>query len=218
MRAPRLDEVLEELRHLVERMTGKVRSQLQDALKALAEGDKALALRVIEGDREVNRLNHAIEDKVIETVALLRPLAGDLRFVISAMKTAIDLERIGDLAQNIAEVVYYRMGGRTPSEPLLTDLMRMGELVDGMVKIATMATLGRDPTVAYTLKDMDNEVDSLFYQVLQEVMDQARKGKDTVWAVNALLIARYLERVGDHACNIGEHAVYARTGQHIKLT
>ncbi|HYH04769.1 MAG TPA: phosphate signaling complex protein PhoU, partial [Bacillota bacterium] len=155
-----------------------------------------------------------IEEDCIRLIALQQPLARDLRVVTTVLRTSADLERIADHATNIAEITE-RIGSEQLIKPLY-DIPKMAELAEGMVRSSLQAFVDRDVTAAKATCLRDDQVDSLYEAILHELTDFILGDADrpqVVQSMNLLFVARFLERVADHATNIGERVIYLVTGK-----
>ena len=195
------------------KMAAAVEQAVADAMKALKERDKKLADAVSENDRDVDRMERQIEDMCLMLLLKQQPVAGDLRFISAALKIITDLERIGDHAQDICEISL-----TMDDKPLsvTTDLItRMFEESTAMIKMAVDAFITKDEDLATQCINHDDVVDDLFVQVRKKLIGNLQSGKeDPEELVDLLQIAKYLERVGDHAQNIGEWVIFSLTGHH----
>ena len=207
------DLELDELNTLLIKMAAKVEQAVADAMKALEERDKDLAMAVSQNDRDVDRMERRIEDMCLMLLLKQQPVAGDLRFISAALKIITDLERIGDQAQDICEISL-----TMDDKPLsvTTDLItRMFEESTAMIKMAVDAFITKDEDLATQCINHDDVVDDLFVQVREKLIHKLQNGQDDPEeSVDLLQIAKYLERVGDHAQNIGEWVVFSLTGHH----
>ena len=208
----------DELQHLKEKLL-KMGSLVEDAIKysiqSLVERDNALAERVIEHDRMVNTLDVEIDEESIRLIALRQPKAGDLRFITMAMKITTDLERMGDMAVNIAERAL-----ELNQEPVLKpyiDIPKMREIAQGMTRDALNAFVRKDKNLAMDVIMRDDEVDDLKHDVLQELAFFMAQDPSTVFrAMKISFVATYLERIADHATNIAEMVIYLVEGKIIR--
>jgi phosphate transport system protein len=208
----------DELQHLKEKLL-KMGSLVEDAIKysiqSLVERDNALAERVIEHDRMVNTLDVEIDEESIRLIALRQPKAGDLRFITMAMKITTDLERMGDMAVNIAERAL-----ELNQEPVLKpyiDIPKMREIAQGMTRDALNAFVRKDKNLAMDVIMRDDEVDDLKHDVLQELAFFMAQDPSTVFrAMKISFVAQYLERIADHATNIAEMVIYLVEGKIIR--
>ncbi len=207
------DLELNELNTQLIKMAAAVEQAVADAMKALKERDKKLADAVSENDRDVDRMERQIEDMCLMLLLKQQPVAGDLRFISAALKIITDLERIGDHAQDICEISL-----TMDDKPLsvTTDLItRMFEESTAMIKMAVDAFITKDEDLATQCINHDDVVDDLFVQVRKKLIGKLQSGKeDPEELVDLLQIAKYLERVGDHAQNIGEWVIFSLTGHH----
>lgn len=207
------DLELDELNTLLIKMAAKVEQAVADAMKALEERDKDLAMAVSKNDRDVDRMERRIEDMCLMLLLKQQPVAGDLRFISAALKIITDLERIGDHAQDICEISL-----TMDEKPLSvsTDLItRMFIESTAMIKMAIDAFITNDEDLATQCINHDDVVDDLFLELREEIIDKFREQKeDPHELVDLLQIAKYLERVGDHAQNIGEWVIFSLTGHH----
>ena len=208
----------EELQHLKEKLL-KMGSLVEDAIKnsvlSLVERDNDLARRIIDNDRLVNTLDVEIDEESIRLIALRQPMAGDLRFITTAMKITTDLERMGDLGVNIAERAL-----ELNQEPILKpyiDIPRMREIAQGMTRDALDAFVRKDKKLAMDVIMRDDEVDELKHSVLQELAFFMVQDPTTVTrAMKVSFVAQYLERIADHATNIAEMVIYLIEGKIIR--
>ncbi|MBS6524499.1 phosphate signaling complex protein PhoU [Aedoeadaptatus acetigenes] len=207
------DLELDELNTLLIKMAATVEQAVSDAMTALKNRDKDLAISVSDNDRDVDRMERQIEDMCLMLLLKQQPVAGDLRFISAALKIITDLERIGDHAQDICEISL-----TMDDKPLsvTTDLItRMFEESTAMIKMAVDAFITKDEDLATQCINHDDVVDDLFVQVREKLIHKLQNGQDDPEeSVDLLQIAKYLERVGDHAQNIGEWVVFSLTGHH----
>lgn len=208
----------EELQHLKEKLL-KMGSLVEDAIKysiqALVERDNTLAQKVIDNDRLVNTLDVEIDEESIRLIALRQPKAGDLRFITMAMKITTDLERMGDMAVNVAERAL-----ELNKEPILKpyiDIPKMREIAQGMTRDALDAFVRKDKNLAMDVIMRDDEIDDLKHAVLQELAFFMVQDPTTVTrAMKISFVAQYLERIADHATNIAEMVIYLVEGKIIR--
>ena len=208
----------EELRHLKDallRMASLAEAAIGLAVKALVSRDAALAQHVIESDQAINMAEVEIDEQCLKLLALYQPEAKDLRFITMAFKINNDLERMGDLAVNIAERTLELL-----KEPLLKpllDIPRMAELAQAMVKDSLDAFVRRDPELARDVCRRDDQVDKLNDHVFRELLTYMLQDTNSITrAVALILIGRHLERVADHATNVAEDVIYLVQGRTIK--
>jgi phosphate transport system protein len=200
-------EELERLKQTLLAMGALVEDQIRVAMRALVDRDEALARHVMEVEHRVDEYDVEIDAKCIEILALYQPAASDLRFVTTAMKIVTDLERMGDQAEHIA-----RRAVTLNQEPQLKpyiDLPRMAERVQQMVKASLDAFVASDTKLAREVRLADREIDALNDQLFRELLTYMTSDASTIpRAILLILIARALERIGDHATNIAEMVIY----------
>ena len=207
------DLELDELNTLLIKMAAMVEQAVADAMKALEDRDSELATTVSQNDRDVDRMERRIEDMCLMLLLKQQPVAGDLRFISAALKIITDLERIGDQAQDICEISL-----TMDDKPLTvtTDLItRMFIESTSMIKMAIDAFITKDEDLATQCINHDDVVDELFVELREKIIGKFREEKeDPQELVDLLQIGKYLERVGDHAQNIGEWVIFSLTGHH----
>jgi phosphate transport system protein len=218
MSASRLsfDKGLDELNQDILKMGGIVEQQIYEAVESLTEKDLDLAEAVIKRDDEVDQLQQIIEDKSIKLIICQQPIAKDLRAVFVGIKLVTDLERISDIAVNIAGITE-RLLGQQYIKPLI-DIPRMAKIAQNIVRAALDSYVKRDINIAKSLFSMEEEIDHLYSQIFRELLVIMMENPKTIsQATQLLMVARHLERIGDHSTNIGEMVVYLETGERIKL-
>ncbi len=207
----------EDIRHFADELhllTARLRemgvaaeAQVSRAMRALVENDRDLLRHVIGGDESINRLHLEIDDRAFKLLALFQPVAVDLRSIVSAVKINTDLERIGDLAVNIAEAAD-RYLTHPPVKPLV-DLPRMGQLAVSMLHQALEAFVTEKIGIAQSVLAEDDILDNLKNQVFRDLLQIMIREPLTVEpGLDLILISRHLERVGDHATNIAEDVIF----------
>jgi phosphate transport system protein len=206
---------LEALQERVLRLSVEVEDRLQRALTAVLHRDAALAQAVMDDDTEIDQREVAIEEECLKLLALHQPLASDLRFVIATLKLNNDLERIGDLAVNMADRA--RRLAQLPAVGLELPLPRMGALSLGMLRKVFQAFLAHDARLAAEVVASDDAVDDLNRRMIADVVARLRAGDPAADALLLLLgVSRELERVGDHATNIAEDLLYMFEGEIVR--
>ncbi len=211
------DEELTALKSKLLRMAGLAEDQIDKALAALVSRDSTLARQVIERDHQVNAMDVDIDEDCIRLLALHQPAARDLRLVTTAMKIATELERISDLAENVCERSI-ELNEEPQLKPYI-DIPRMGTLTRAMVKESIDAFVKDDATLARKVLTNDDSVDALMEKVFRELLTFMIEDPRTVSrAVRLSFIAKYLERIADHATNIAELVVYLVEGKIIRHT
>jgi phosphate transport system protein len=200
-------EELDTLKQRLLVMGGIAEERVRLAVSALVERDPARLAAVVAGDGEINRLQLEIDDRCFKLLALHQPMARDLRSVVAAVKINSDLERVGDLAVNIAEAAQ-RYITHPPVKALL-DIPRMAELAQSMLHDALDAFVSQDVAAAQRVLDRDDRLDSLKNQVFRELLTYMLGEARTIEpGMDLVLISRHLERVGDHATNIAEDVIF----------
>jgi phosphate transport system protein len=209
------DEELQELRHLVLEMGGFVEKQIADAMRALVERDEQVARLTIERDKAVNRMDVQIDDICLRLLALHQPAARDLRLITTALKITTDLERAGDMAENISERAIELC--REPQLKPLIDLPRMAAIAQGMLRQALDAFVREDAELALQVCHQDDAVDALTDQVLRELLTYMMEDPHTISrALRLIFVSKYLERLADHATNIAEMVIFMVKGTSIR--
>ncbi len=209
------DRELGELEARIVRMGRLAAEELADALVALRKRNAEPAEETILRDREVDRLEHEIEESAIQLIARRQPLANDLRAVIAALKIAHELERIGDLAKNIARRVI-TLAREKPPKPLKKGLKRMGKLVLSQLNGALQAYEEKDADLARQIWLQDEEVDEAYSSLFRELLTYMMEDPRTIGLCAHLLFgARNLERIGDHVTNIAESVFYLARGERL---
>lgn len=209
-----LDRSLSDLQQDILRMGSMVEEAIHLAVESLAKQDLALARQIIDGDDLIDDLSLKIEEDCIRLIALQQPIAKDLRVITTVLKTVTDLERIADHATNIAEIT--ERIGKSPLIKPLVDIPKMGNAVEKMVRDSLKAFVDRDIHLAKANCLSDDKIDKMYEDLFNELTGIVQAGGDAnriVQALNLLFAARYLERVGDHATNIGERVIYLVTGK-----
>lgn len=211
------DEELAELKATLVRMAGLAEDQIDRALAALVTRDSVQARQVIARDHKVNALDVEIDEECIRLLALHQPAARDLRLVTTAMKISTELERISDLAENICERTL-ELNEELQLKPYI-DIPRMGNIARMMVKESIDAFVKDDSALARKVLTDDDLVDDLMEQVFRELLSYMIEDPHTITrAIRLSFIAKYLERIADHATNIAELVVYLVEGKIIRHT
>lgn len=209
------DEELKELKEEVLKMGSLVERAIHLSIKALVDRRDEIAAQVIVSDDAVNMQEIKIDELSLKLLALHQPQAGDLRFITSIMKINSDLERIGDLAVNIAERTQELL--KAPLLKPLIDIPRMAKIAQDMVKDSLDAFVNSDSDLARSVCQRDDQVDELNNQIFRELLTYMLQDSKTVErAVDLILVGRNLERIADHATNICEDVIYMVNGKNIK--
>jgi phosphate transport system protein len=196
-------------------MAGLVEGSIQKAIEALQKRDVNLANEVIAGDPQIDNEENHIEEECLKILALHQPVAVDLRRITAAMMINIDLERMGDLAEEIAERVLEMM--QLPMFPISDKLQHMTDLTTMMVRQSLDSFVNLDTRQARSVMRMDDEVDRYNEQIIQEILKQMKASPALIEPGLSLFSAvRHLERIADHATNIAEDVVYLAEGEIIR--
>ena len=209
------DAQLDDLRNKLLSLGGKVEAEIAAAMRALSERDSKLAESVVSADREVNRLEVEIDEACRRLLVLRQPAASDLRFITTALKIVVDLERIGDLAVNVAE----RALDLNQSPPLrpIHDLAKLGDHVQQQVRAALDAFVDGDIARAEQVIKNDDLVDSIYHNLNNELLGLMMEDPRNIRRANSLLfVAKHLERLGDHATNVAEMVIYMVRGTDVR--
>jgi len=211
------DEELRALKEKVLKLGSMVETAVHDAVRSLVDRDSSIADEIIKRDHLINALDVEIDEECIRLIALRQPKARDLRLIITAMKITTDLERIGDLAVNIAERA--RELNEEPQLKPYIDIPRMADIVKSMVKDALDAFVVGCTRLPHEVLKKETEVDSLTVQVFNELLIYMIQDTHTISrATRITYIAKYLERIADHATNIAEMVIYLCKGKIIRHT
>ena len=206
-----LQNDLEQLKSMILSMGETVAGRVRHAIKALVEGDEAVARRVIDGDSEIDDLEVKIEEEALKILALHQPVATDLRWVVSVLKVNNDLERVGDLAVNVAERADY-LSRKEPIGVRL-DFARMGEAALQMVNQCLEALVKLDVNLAKQVIQADQVVDDLNRDMFIALQQRMKEDPSVIErAIHFLSASRHLERIGDHATNIAEDVLFLVEG------
>jgi phosphate transport system protein len=209
------DEELKVLKEKLLEMASRAEEQIATAIRGLKDREEGLACRVLEREEAINLLDIEVDEMCMRLLALRQPMATDLRFITSAMKISGDVERIGDLAVNIAERTIDLL--KAPQLKPLIDIPRMAQMAQDMVRDALNAFVNRDDKLARDVCERDDLVDELNNQVFRELLTYMMQDPGTISrAVDLILVGRHLERIADHATNIGEDVIYMVRGRTIK--
>ena len=207
---------LHKLREEILTMGSLVSKAIGDSVLSLKNRDVEMAQKVIDMDNEIDSLDHSIEENCMRLLALKQPMARDLRLIISALKMSIDLERMGDLALEIAVIT--KISTNVPPVKPLIDIPRMSEICQQMLANTMSAFENKDVELAKTIAKRDDEVDMLFDQVRRELISyMIEDPKKITGAQHLTFVARYLERIGDHITNLCENVVFMVTGERVEL-
>ena len=212
---PHFQEELDSLKARLLEMGGLAEERVRTAIDALVRRDPALVVRVLEGDGPINQLHIEIDGRCVKLLALHQPMAVNLRVILSAVKINTDLERVGDLAINIAEAASRYLSHPPVKE--LVDIPRMAEIAHGMLRDALDSFVRRDTTLAQRVLDQDDDLDALKTQVFRDLLACMLRDPQTIEpALDLILVSRHLERIGDHATNIAEDVIFMVSAKDVR--
>jgi phosphate transport system protein len=204
---PHFREELEALQGRLLEMGGLAEERVRAALEGLVSREPALINKVLAGDEPINQLHIEVDNRCFRLLALHQPMATDLRAIVAAVKINTDLERVGDLAVNIAEASK-RYIGHAPVKQLI-DIPQMGQIAQAMLRDALDAFVKRDTELATRVLNEDDRLDSLKTQVFRDLLTHMLQNQSTVEpSLDLILVSRHLERIGDHATNIAEDVIF----------
>src|SRR5689334_23881085 len=208
-------EELEALKTRLLEMGGLAEDRVRLAVRALVERDQQLVERVLVSDAAINQLHIEIDHRCFTLLALHQPMAVDLRAIVAAVKINTDLERVGDLAINIAEAAQ-RYVSHPPVKKLI-DIPRMAAIAQRMLRDALDAFVRRDTALAQAVLNQDDELDALKTQIFRELLTYMLADPHTVEpALDLILISRHLERIGDHATNVAEDVIFMVSARDVR--
>ena len=212
---PHFQEELEQLKTRLLEMGGLAEDRVRASVQALVERDSTLVDRVLAGDGPINQLHIEIDSRCFKLLALHQPMAVDLRAIVSAVKINTDLERVGDLAINIAEAA--RRYLRHPPVKELIDIPRMADIAQRMLRNALDSYVRRDLKLAHDVLNEDDLLDSLKTQVFRELLTYMLQNTATIEpALDLILVSRHLERIGDHATNVAEDVIFMVSARDVR--
>jgi len=215
LHARHFQDELEQLKARLLEMGGLAEDRVRSAVRALVAGDRAAIERVLSGDGPVNHLHVEIDDRCFKLLALQQPMAVDLRAIVSAVKINTDLERVADLAVNIAETAARYL--THPPVKELIDVPRMADIAQGMLRDALDAYVRRDVQLAQAVLDRDDELDALKTKVFRDLLVHMLRDQATVEpSLDLILISRHLERIGDHATNVAEDVIFMVSAKDVR--
>lgn len=208
----RFDEQLVQLHNELIRMGALCEETIAYAVKYLTDHDPEMKENAVDSEKQIDRKERDIESHCMKLLMHQQPVATDFRMIASALKMISDMERIGDQAEDIAEIAEYIHLSDLKSRVHITD---MAEAVIHMVNNSIDSFVKKDIDIAYSVIAMDDMVDEIFLKVKKELIEAVQDGHDDAESlVDLLMIAKYFERIGDHAENIAEWVIYAITGNH----
>ncbi|MDD4801584.1 MAG: phosphate signaling complex protein PhoU [Syntrophomonas sp.] len=204
------------LKEDIMKMGRLLQEQIYKSIRSLTDKNLELAQEVIKKDDILDKMELDIEKKCLYLIALKQPLAGDLRFIGTNLRIIVDLERMGDHAEDIAKIAIdlYEQAYIKP----LIDIPKMTEITENMVKTAMKALIDGDVSLAMELVEMEKQVDSLYDEVFKELLTYMMRDHDNIpQATSLLLVAGHLERIADHATNLGEMVIYIVEGRRVDI-
>ncbi len=208
-------EDLETLKERLLAMGGLAEERVREAVRSLSDRDTDAIDAVLTGDEPINDLHMEVDDRCFKLLALHQPMAADLRVIVAAVKINTDLERVGDLAVNIAEAGK-RYLQHPPVKPLI-DIPRMGDLAQKMLRDSLDAFVRRDMLLAEAVLAADDTLDALKTQIFRELLTYMLESPHTIEpALDLILISRHLERIGDHATNVAEDVIFILSAKDVR--
>jgi phosphate transport system protein len=208
-------EELETMQARLLEMGGIAEERVRVAVQGLMTRDVGLIDRIIGGDEPLNQLHVEIDDRCFRLLALHQPMAVDLRAIVAAVKINSDLERVGDLAVNIAEAAR-RYVDHAPVKQLI-DIPRMGSVAQAMLRDSLDAYVKHDIDLARSVLNCDDELDALKTQVFRELLTYMLQDPATIQpSLDLILVSRHLERIGDHATNVAEDVIFMVSAQDVR--
>jgi phosphate transport system protein len=215
MTRTRFHEGLDELKDRLLRMAGMAEQSITRAIQAFRERDRFQAQLVFQTEAVINALEREIDEQALDLLAMQQPMAVDLRFILAVIKINADLERVGDQAVNIAERVEHML--TLPPVDLPIDIPLMAATAGSMIRQALEAFVVGDPQLAERVLTMDDTVDRMNRDIARAIMELIEKTPEaSQQGIDALIIARNLERVGDHATNIAEDVIFWVRGADVR--
>src|SRR3712207_911157 len=211
------DADLRELRSAISEMGGMVEKMLADATAALLDDDGTLAQAVIESDSRIDSLQRQVEERAILTIARRQPMAVDLREIVSAIRISGDMERIGDLAKNIAKRVL-AISGELQSQKIVVGVQHMSDLVQAQLKDVLDAYAQQNLDLAMDVWRRDGSIDALYTSLFRELLTYMMEDPRNIsFCTHLLFCAKNIERIGDHTTNVAETIHYLVTGQNLAI-
>ena len=211
----RFRQELEDLKEQLLKLAGLAEAALDQSIKAFLARDYNLAQEVIRGDKAINDLEEQIDAGCVRIIALYQPVATDLRTLMAVDHLIVEMERLGDLAVNVAEETLNLQ--ELPEQELHRDLPRMTKMVQSMIRDSLRAFLSKDAVLAREVCKQDDEVDYLDRALIHELLEYMGRSQEArAFGLSQITVVRNLERAGDHATNIAEQVVYMVEGESIR--
>lgn len=209
----RFDQELDKLNLEIIKMGGLIENAIEFSAKALINQDLSLIKKVNELESEIDDMEKTIESHCLKLLLQQQPVASDLRIISTALKMITDMERIGDNAEDIAEIARFIVDQKFIKD--LVHIPQMAEATISMVKRSVDAFVNKDKELAEEVCKSDDIVDNLFQVIKEELIEKIQENKSNgEQAIDLLMVAKYLERIGDHAENIAEWVIFSITGKH----
>ncbi|WP_334176229.1 phosphate signaling complex protein PhoU [Pseudoxanthobacter sp.] len=211
------DDELKQLAGWIAEMGGQAEQLLADAVTALSRIDTTLAQRVIQEDQRLDLTQRRVEELAVSIIARRQPMARDLREVVAALRVSNDLERVGDLAKNIAKRVV-AMNGQYQSKRLVLGVEHISEIALEQIKAVIDSYTSRDIEEATAVRNRDDEIDAMYTSLFRELLTYMMEDpRNITFCTHLLFCAKNIERIGDHATNIAENVHYLVTGEQPSL-
>ncbi len=208
----RFDEQLLQLNNELMKMGALCEEAISYAVKCLTESNSKMKEYAVETEKMIDHKERDIESLCMKLLIHQQPVASDFRMITSALKMISDMERIGDQAEDIAEIAEYVTNADLQSKVNITD---MAETAVSMVMNSVDSYIRKNINIAYSVIAMDDTMDKLFIKVKNQLIDSVKNGTDNAEAlIDMLMIAKYFERIGDHAENVAEWVIFSITGNH----
>ena len=212
---PHFQDELEQLKARLLEMGGLAEEEVRVSVKALVDRDPGLIQQVMAGDAPINSLHIEVDNRCFTLLALHQPMAADLRTIVAAVKINTDLERVGDLAVNIAEAALRY--AQHPAVKRLIDIPQMARIAQSMLRDALDAFVKRDIVLAQKVLNEDDKLDALKDQIFRELITYMLQDPSTIEpALDLILVSRHLERIGDHATNIAEDVIFIVSARDVR--
>jgi phosphate transport system protein len=213
--AQHLQREIEKLKKMILSLSAVVEESVQRAVQAVIERNSKVASQLIEGDSVIDQMELDVEEECLKILALYQPVANDLRFVIAVLKINNDLERVGDIANHIAERALSLSNQQSVGIPF--ELRRMADRAQSMFRSSLDSLVNMDSNLARGVCASDDEIDEMNRQAFIRVQDAIRKDPENVdYLIQLLSVSRYLERIADYATNVAEDVIYMTEGRIIR--
>jgi len=213
--AMHLQREIEKLKKKILSLSAVVEESVNRAVQAVIDRDSRLASQIVKNDEIIDQMEVDVEEECLKILALYQPVATDLRFVIAIMKINNDLERVGDIANNIAQRAVSL--SRQEKMPIPFDIFKMAERAQSMLRSSLDSLVNMDTNLARGVSAADDEVDEINRQAFVKIQEAIQKNPERVdYLIQLLSISRYLERIADYATNVAEDVIYMTQGQIIR--